>query len=118
MKLLTKMLVTKLSKVMYSLISEAQTGFIKVRFISDGILIVREIINIKSGQSDGLILKIDFEKAFDSVDWRFLFQLLEKLNFRDDWINWIRKIFNTSKTSVLVNGSPTIIWHWSESGGG
>ena len=62
---------------------------------------------MKAGQCDGLILKLDFEKAFDNVDWSFLLQLLEKLNFGKDWVGWIEKILKTTITSVLINGSPT-----------
>ncbi|WOG89446.1 hypothetical protein DCAR_0208684 [Daucus carota subsp. sativus] len=108
MKLLSKMLASRLSKVIGNIVSEEQTGFIKGRLITDGILMIGEIINsIKSKQSEGLIFKIDFEKAFDSVDWSFLFHLLEKLNFSYDWIRWIKVILKSSKTSILVNGSPT-----------
>lgn len=108
MKLLTKMLASRLSNVIGSLVSEVQTGFIKGRLITDGILIVSEVINsMKAGHCDGLILKLDFEKAFDSVDWSFLLQLLDKFNFSKDWIRWIKEILTTTRTSVLVNGSPT-----------
>lgn len=67
---------------MDKLISPNQTGFLKGRQISEGILISNEIIHsIKNKQSEGIILKLDFEKAFDSVDWDFLWGALEGFGF-------------------------------------
>lgn len=62
---------------------------------------------LKVGKYKGLILKIDFEKAFDTIEWNFLFHLLEFLNFDSRWMNWLKIILNTSKTSILINGVPT-----------
>lgn len=54
-----------------------------------------------------MALKLDFEKAFDTIDWDFLLQLLAKMNFDQKWIRWISVIFKSTRTSVLVNGVPT-----------
>lgn len=79
---------------MNRIISPNQTGFLKGRQISEGILITNEIIHsIKKKQVEGIILKLDFEKAFDSVDWDFLWNALEGLGFQHIWIDWIKSIF-------------------------
>lgn len=67
---------------MYYLISEYQSAFIQDRQINDCIMIINEEhTTLKSKKCRGLILKIDFEKAFDSVNWEFLFEVMKSMNF-------------------------------------
>ncbi|WOG86222.1 hypothetical protein DCAR_0205423 [Daucus carota subsp. sativus] len=107
-KLLSKVLATRLKSFMPLLISHNQTAFIKGRQISDGILITSEIVSLLQKQNlSGSIFKIDFEKAFDRVRWDFVLDVLSALNFGAKWISWVKSIFYSSRISVLVNGSPT-----------
>nr|GEX41031.1 RNA-directed DNA polymerase, eukaryota, reverse transcriptase zinc-binding domain protein [Tanacetum cinerariifolium] len=55
-----------------------------------------------------MVFKADFEKAFDSVKWDFLDDLLGKFSFGSKWRSWIRGCLTSSKGSILVNGSPTV----------
>lgn len=78
------------------------------RQITDGVLLVSEIWNsLKAKKCNGLIFKLDFEKAFDSVDWDFLLHLMRVMNFGPRWVKWIEDILRSSRISILVNGSPT-----------
>lgn len=52
------------------------------------------------------MLKLDISKAFDSVQWPFLLEVLRALGFGDRWIAWVCGLLATSSTSVLVNGVP------------
>jgi hypothetical protein len=54
-----------------------------------------------------LIFKVNFEKAYDSVDWSFLDYMLGRFGFSDKWRAWIRACVYAGSMSVLVNGSPT-----------
>nr|GEV92699.1 hypothetical protein [Tanacetum cinerariifolium] len=54
-----------------------------------------------------LIFKVDFEKAFDSVSWKYLDYMLHSLGFGLTWRSWIKACLESSRTSILVNGSPT-----------
>nr|GEX87021.1 RNA-directed DNA polymerase, eukaryota [Tanacetum cinerariifolium] len=54
-----------------------------------------------------LIFKVDFEKAYDSVRWDFLDDVLKKFGFGNKWCNWIQCCLKSSRGSILVNGSPT-----------
>lgn len=49
---------------------------------------------------------MDFAKAFDTVEWEFLFDLLKARGFGKRWLNWIQNILFSSKANILVNGSP------------
>jgi hypothetical protein len=59
-----------------------------------------------------VLLKIDIAKAFDSVSWEFLLQLLTYMGFPHRWREWIVALLSTASTRVLVNGRPgRKIWH-------
>lgn len=76
--------------------------------ISEGIIMTSEVIHsMQVYKTKGVILKLDFEKAFDTVNWDFLFDTLHHMNFGDKWIMWIKAILRSTKIAVFVNGSPT-----------
>jgi len=54
-----------------------------------------------------LLFKVDFEKAYDSVDWGYLDAVMERMSFPVLWRKWIKECVSTATASVLVNGSPT-----------
>ena len=53
-----------------------------------------------------IILKLDFEKAFDKVEYSVIIQMLNKLGFGDRFIGWIQNILFSASTSILLNGVP------------
>ena len=107
-KVITKVLAHRLKGVMDSVISCNQTAFIKGRSILDGPLMVNELIGWASrSKKKMLIFKVDFAKAFDSLNWNFLDNILSQMGFGDRWRAWMKGCFGTTKVSVLVNGSPT-----------
>nr|GEY85284.1 hypothetical protein [Tanacetum cinerariifolium] len=82
--------------------------FDAVRQILDGLFILNEVIQwCKSKHKQALIFKVDFEKAYDSVRWDFLDDVLRKFRFGDKWCKWIQCCLRSSRGSILVNGSPT-----------
>jgi hypothetical protein len=54
-----------------------------------------------------LLFKVDFEKAYDSVDWRYLDDVMVKMSFLVLWRKWMRECVTTASAAVLVNDSPT-----------
>jgi hypothetical protein len=72
-KILAKVLANGLRQVVGSVVSEVQSAFVKERQILDGILVANEVVDDARGNQKELILfKVDFEKAYDFVDWRYL----------------------------------------------
>ena len=53
------------------------------------------------------MFKVDFEKAYDSVSWHFLFYMMRRMGFHEKWIGWIKGCLSSTSISILVNGSPT-----------
>ena len=58
------------------IISRNQTAFLKNRFILEGVVILHEILNSIHQKKSGILFKIDFEKAYDKVDWVFIHRML------------------------------------------
>nr|GEW44278.1 RNA-directed DNA polymerase, eukaryota [Tanacetum cinerariifolium] len=70
--------------------------------------ILNEVLKwCKVKKKQALIFKVDFEKAYDSVRWDFLDDVLYKFGFGDKWRKWIQCCLRSSKGSIIVNGSPT-----------
>ncbi|CAJ2632329.1 unnamed protein product [Trifolium pratense] len=84
------------------------TAFVKNRQILDGILIANEVVDeARKSKKDLLLFKVDFEKAYDSVDWGYLDAVMGRMSFPTLWRKWIRECVCMATASVLVNGSPT-----------
>jgi hypothetical protein len=107
-KLIAKVLASRLSSVMGSIIASSQSAFIKGRQLMDGVVVMNEIIDYaRRAKKECLIFKIDFSKAYDSVEWPFLEYMLKRFGFNDQWCSWIIACVFAGNLSVLVNGVPT-----------
>ncbi|KAM0036124.1 putative RNA-directed DNA polymerase [Helianthus debilis subsp. tardiflorus] len=107
-KVISKVLANRIKNVMGDVISESQTAFVKDRYILDGPLILNEVIAwLKRRDKKAFLLKIDFEKAYDNVNWVFLISIMEQMGFPNRWCMWIMGILQSARSSILVNGSPT-----------
>ncbi|GJU88904.1 RNA-directed DNA polymerase, eukaryota [Tanacetum coccineum] len=107
-KIISKILANRLCLVLPDLISDVQSAFVANRQILDGPFILNELMSwCKHTKFKGMIFKVDFEKAFDSVKWDYLDETLKSFGFGLKWRNWISGCLNNAKGSVLVNGNPT-----------
>nr|GEW35765.1 hypothetical protein [Tanacetum cinerariifolium] len=98
----------KLSSVIGSCISAEQSAFLKGRNILDGPLILNECMAWYRKRKKALMaFKVDFEKAFNSLSWKYLDEIMGKFGFGCKWRNWISGRLMNSRASILVNGSPT-----------
>jgi hypothetical protein len=107
-KIVAKVLATRLGTVMDKLISRNQSAFIKGRLLVDGVLTINEVVDLaKRAREKCMIFKVDFAKAYDSVNWNFLVYMLKRFGFAEKWIAWMKACVCAGNLSVLVNGSPT-----------
>jgi hypothetical protein len=107
-KLLANVLARRLASVMNSIISPSQSAFLKSRHLVDGVLVVNEVVDYaKKAKKECLIFKVDFEKAYDSVDWGFLEYMMRRVGMCEKWVAWMKACVFGGSMSVLVNGSPT-----------
>jgi hypothetical protein len=105
---LAKVLANRLRVVLDSVISDLQSAFVKGKQILDGILIANEVVDeAKRLNKELLMFKVDFEKAYDSVDLNYLYSVMIGMNFRTLWRKWISECVGMDTASVLVDGCPT-----------
>ena len=95
----------RLKQVLPKLIDSDQTGFLKGRSIAENIRLIDGIIKYTAEKSiPGLLLFLDFEKAFDTVEWPFLQNTFRHYNFGPEAINWIKLFYHNIESCILNNG--------------
>lgn len=101
------MLALRLAPYIDSLISTSQSAFIKKRCIEDNFLYVRNLARAyHRTKTPALLIKLDISKAFDSVSWEYLLELLQHRGFPSRWRDWLALIFASSSSSVVLNRVP------------
>lgn len=87
------------------MINADQTGYIKGRYIGENVRLISDIISYTATKNlPGLAVFLDFEKAFDSMEWNFLSKVLDKFNFGPDFKNWIETFYCNVTSCVTNNG--------------
>ncbi|GJU31029.1 RNA-directed DNA polymerase, eukaryota, partial [Tanacetum coccineum] len=139
-KVVTKVLATRLSLVISDLVSDVQTAFLPNRQILDGPFIINELLSwCNHNKQHAMLFKVDFAKAYDSVRWNYLDDVLRSFGFGSKWRSWIsgslisgvgvpREIVNTAATNlgcsvmttpfkylgVMVRGNMALVKAWDE----
>ena len=86
---------------MPSLVSENQSAYVNDRFISKSGKLISDILEITDSlQIDDLLMTIDTEKAFDSVNHFFLTSILKRYGFGDDFIKWIKTLLKNQESCL------------------
>jgi hypothetical protein len=103
-KFFTKVGTNRVTKVASSVIRPTQTAFMPGRHILEGVLVLHETVHeLRRKKLDGVLLKIDFEKAYDKIKWPFLQQTLRMKGFDSKWFNWIQEFVSRGSVGVKVN---------------
>ena len=120
-KIASKVMSERMKRLLPGLINHNQSGYIPGRNISENIRSILDIMEYtKVKKLPGLLLFIDFEKAFDSLEWDFLEKCLEKFNFGPDFRRWVHIFYNDVQSCVINNGLCSHYFHiktWSKAGG-
>ena len=104
-KILSGVLAMRMREVLPNIISDSQKGFLKDRYIGENIRLVFDIIQfLKKIRKQGLILLIDFEKAFDSIEWEYILKILKAYNIGRHFIRWFKILYTDSCSCVINNG--------------
>lgn len=107
-KIISKVLSSRLKRVLPELISETQSAFVARRLITYNILVAQEMFHAlrtnPSCQNKYVAIKTDMSKAYDRVEWSFLETLMEKMGFAHQWIQRIMKCVSSVTYQVLLNG--------------
>ena len=104
-KIASKAIANRMKKVLPGIIHHDQSGFIKNRFIGETARSIIDIMqHMDSQKMPGLLLFIDFEKAFDSVEWDYLTASLKAFNFGPEFIKWVKTFYKNVSSCILNNG--------------
>ena len=101
-KIASASLANRVKPVLNKIISKIQTGFVPGRYIGESTRLVYDLMHHTEEKNiPGLLMLIDFEKAFDSISWQFLYKVLKLLGFGHSFIQWM-KLLNTKIISAVL----------------
>jgi hypothetical protein len=104
-KIFSKVMTGRLGKISQRLISPSQSAFIKGRYILESVAVAHELVHsLNKNKSPSLIIKLDYEKAYDRVSWDFLFEVLFAIGFSEKWANWVKCLVKGGSVGACLNG--------------
>ena len=104
-KVVAKVYANRMKPLLHHWILPSQTGFVPNRCILDNIFLAFEAIEwTLENKQDLSMLLLDFEKAYDRVNWTFLRQAMEKMGFHNTWIQQVMSLNESASAAVIVNG--------------
>jgi len=107
-KLFSKLLAIRLKKIVNKLIKDEQVAYVNDRFIGDGIRLIYDMIELTSNNNmEGFLAAIDFEKAFDSIGWDYMYFTLRSFGFSEQFISYIKTLYSGIESCVMNNGTTT-----------
>lgn len=110
-KLLNKLLAERLWKIILTLVHANQYGFIRSRTIHNCLVWAFEYIHLCKSTKEVVILKLDFEKTFDKIEYQAILEILQNKGFGPGWLGGIKDILGSGTSSVLLNGVPGKVFH-------
>jgi hypothetical protein len=98
-KLFSKVLANRLAPKLSALVHSTQSGFVKRRFIQDNYRCVQATTKLLHARKNhAILMQIDLARAFDSVAWSFLLEVLWWMGFMEAWLNWVEAILSMAST--------------------
>ena len=105
-KIASGVIANRIKGTLQKLIHKDQTGFIAGRYIGENTRLIYDIMDYtEENNLPGLLLLVDFEKAFDSVSWSFIYKVLEYFGFGVSIISWIKLFNNNAKLRINQGGN-------------
>ncbi|XP_050207258.1 uncharacterized protein LOC126656694 [Mercurialis annua] len=108
-KIISKIITLRLQKILPTILPNSQNAFVKGRSIADNILVVHELFHFmhhqKTRNRPFMAMKLDISKAYDRLEWDYLFSILTCWGFDTVFIQWIRACVSTVTYSFQLNGS-------------
>ena len=103
-KLISKVLASRLKSVISTIVNENQVAYVNNSFIESGRLISGVLENTNSLNIEGLLMTVDIEKAFDSINHSFLICVLKKVGFGNEFRKWIQILVKKLESCVMNDG--------------
>ena len=103
-KIFTKVLNNRAMTTAHKTISKVQSAFIKGRYILDNVAVLHETLHsLHKSKCDAVIFKVDFEKAYDKINWDFMLSTLKMKGFPDKFIRWTKAVIHNGKVAITLN---------------
>jgi len=105
-KIISKIMANQMRLILEKIIDPVQSAFVPKRSIHGNILLTHEIMNKfkkMKGKKAWVALKLFMEKAYDIVEWNFLFRTLQLFGFHSKWIDLIKACISSVSYSIIVN---------------
>ena len=104
-KIIAFILARRLQIVMPNLIDESQTAYLKKRYMGTNVRLIMDILDYcKATNKSGIMVGLDFQKAFDTLEWSFIVQTLKKYNFGECFMKWINILYKNPSLILKNNG--------------
>lgn len=104
-KVLTKALALRLQSCVKEVISVDQTGFLSGRFIGMNVRTIQDALDhSQEAQEEGFVFACDFQKAFDTVNWKLIQRALEWFGFGEVFADMVSTLYNEVETAILNRG--------------
>ena len=104
-KIISKVIASRLKNVLPNIIHCNQSGWVKDRYIGETVRSILDIMDFTEKENiPGLMIFIDFRKAFDTLEWNFLFNCLDAFNFGPEFKRWIKTFYKNIQSCVINNG--------------
>ncbi|GJT12271.1 RNA-directed DNA polymerase, eukaryota, reverse transcriptase zinc-binding domain protein [Tanacetum coccineum] len=108
-KIIAKIISCRIALIIADIVDPVQSAFIKNRQILDGPMILNEVVHtLKRKKKKAMIFKVDIAKAYDTLSWDYLIFVIRFMGFGNKYVRWIKACLESARSSVLVNGSPTM----------
>ena len=107
-KIASKAIARRIEPTLSKLVHPDQTGFIKRRFIGKNVRLISDIMEqTQANNTPGILISVDFKKAFDSLEWPCIQSALKKFNFGDSLRKWVEIFYMDIESAALNNGFAT-----------
>jgi hypothetical protein len=107
LKIITKILANRLQRVILDIVHKNQYGFLRSRTIQDCLAWAFQYIHqCQASKLPIILLKLDFAKVFKTIEHSSMLEIMKQMGFDDKWLGWIKCIFGSGTSSVLLNRVP------------
>jgi hypothetical protein len=94
----------RLELIANRILTPNQSAFVKGRYILESVVAAHKLIHgANRNKTNGLVLKLDYEKSYDMVSWQFVEELLIPRGFGSRWVNWIMSLVKNGSICVRLN---------------